>query len=281
MDFNKSIWENRQIKGEPFLVAHRGVCGANVPCNSITAFKAAINQGADIIELDVARAKDGGLFVFHPGMEHVFLKSKPISELTSSEVEELRLYNQDSVITSHRVPTLKEAFELLKDKVYINVDKYWTDIEGISKVIRECGVEKQVIVKSYVDENCISLLKKHATDLMFMPLYWGKDTATDRLISEGINVIGAELLFNSEECECVNDEYMSSMHERKMLLWANSIIYNEKDVISAHHTDDISLGDDPQKGWGWLIDKGFDIIQTDWVLMLQNYITARRSLAMK
>ena len=120
MDFNKSIWENRQIKGEPLLVAHRGVCGSNVPCNSITAYKIALNQGADIIEIDVARAKDGGLFVFHPGMEHVFLKSKPISELSSSEVSELRLYNQDSVITSHRVPTLKEVFLLLKDKASNN-----------------------------------------------------------------------------------------------------------------------------------------------------------------
>lgn len=272
MDFNKSILENRKIKGAPLLVAHRGVCGANVPCNSITAFKTAINQGADVIELDVARSKDGELFVFHPGMEHVFLKSKPISELDSSEVRKLRLYNQDSVITSYYVPTLKEVFKLLKDKVYINVDKFWTDIEGISKVIYECGVEKQVIVKSYVDENCINLLKTHAKGLMFMPMYCGKDNATDRLISEGINIIGAELLFNTEECECVSDEYMASMHSKGLLLWVNSIIYNEADVISAHHTDDISLGDNPQKGWGWLIDKGFDIIQTDWLLMLKSYI---------
>ena len=38
MDFNKSIFENRQELGRPFLAAHRGVCGANVPCNSIAAY---------------------------------------------------------------------------------------------------------------------------------------------------------------------------------------------------------------------------------------------------
>ena len=28
-------------------------------------------------------------------------------------------------------------------------------------------------------------------------------------------------------------------------------------------------------GWGWLLDKGFDIIQTDWCGMLKNYIENR------
>ena len=35
MNFDKSIFENRKELGRPFLVAHRGVCGANIPCNSI------------------------------------------------------------------------------------------------------------------------------------------------------------------------------------------------------------------------------------------------------
>ena len=33
------------------LVAHRGVCGGNIPCNSLQAFRSAINMGADMIEL--------------------------------------------------------------------------------------------------------------------------------------------------------------------------------------------------------------------------------------
>ena len=41
MDFNKSIFENRKERNYPFLTAHRGVCGANVPCNSIAAYKIA------------------------------------------------------------------------------------------------------------------------------------------------------------------------------------------------------------------------------------------------
>lgn len=275
IDFTKSIFENRKIKGSPFLVAHRGVCGANVPCNSIAAYKIALSQGADVVEIDVSKSKDGKFYVFHPGMEHVFLKSEHLSTLTSQEIDELRLLNQDSVPTSYRVPTLEEVLLFLKDKCYINVDKFWTDVEGISNVIRKCGVDKQVIVKTYVDDKALEAVTKYAPDFMFMPLIWGKDTVTDTLIENGVNVIGAELLFSKESDECASDEYIKKMHDKGLMLWGNSIIYNEKDVISAYHTDDISLTDDPAKGWGWLIDKGFDFIQTDWLLMVKNYINTR------
>ena len=275
IDFTKSIFENRKLKGSPLLVAHRGVCGANVPCNSIAAYKIALSQGADVVEIDVSKSKDGKFYVFHPGMEHVFLKSEHLSTLTSEEIDELRLLNQDSVPTSYKVPTLEEVLLLLKDKVYINVDKFWTDVEGISKVIRECGVDKQVIVKTYVDNKALEAVTKYAPDFMFMPLIWNKDTVTDKLLENGVNVIGAELLFSNENEECASDEYIKKMHDKGLMLWGNSIIYNEKDVISAYHTDDISLTDDPAKGWGWLIDKGFDFIQTDWLLMVKNYIENR------
>ena len=275
IDFTKSIFENRRLKGSPLLVAHRGVCGANVPCNSIAAYKIALSQGADVVEIDVSKSKDGKFYVFHPGMEHVFLKSEHLSKLNSSEIDELYLLNQDSVPTSYKVPTLEEVLLLLKDKAYINVDKFWTDVEGISNIIRKCGVEKQVIVKTYVDEKALDAVTKYAPDFMFMPLIWHKDTVTDMLIKNGVNVIGAELLFSNESDDCVSDEYIRSMHDKGLMLWGNSIVYNEKDVISAYHTDDISLYDNPDKGWGWLIDKGFDFIQTDWLLMLKNYIANR------
>ncbi|MBR2024341.1 MAG: glycerophosphodiester phosphodiesterase family protein [Clostridia bacterium] len=275
IDFTKSIFENRKERKYPFLVAHRGVCGANVPCNSIAAYKIALSQGADVVEIDVSKSKDGKFYVFHPGMEHVFLKSKHLSELNSWEIDELRLLNQDSVITSYKVPTLEEVLLLLKNKCYINVDKFWTDVEGISRVIRQCGVENQVIVKTWVDDKALEAVTKYAPDFMFMPLIWGKDTVTDKLLENGVNVIGAELLFPTENEECVSEEYIKSMHGKGLLLWANSIIYNEADVISAYHTDDISLTDNPDKGWGWLIDKGFDFIQTDWLLMIKEYIANR------
>ncbi|MBQ2809886.1 MAG: glycerophosphodiester phosphodiesterase family protein [Clostridia bacterium] len=276
MDFTKSIFENRKEKGSPFLVAHRGVCGANVPCNTIASYKIALSQGADVVEIDVARSSDGVHYVFHPGMEHVFLgSSRQISEMTSSEVDEMFLLNQDHVKTSYKVPYLKDVLTLLKGKAYINVDKFWTDVEGISRVIRECGVEDQVIIKTYPNPSVMADIEKYASDFMFMTMAWGKDDTSEGLLERNINVIGAEVLFSRDSDECISEEYIAKMHNLGLLVWVNSIIYNEADVISAHHTDDISLYDDPEKGWGWILDKNVDFIQTDWLLMLKDYIAKR------
>lgn len=276
MDFNKSIFENRKELNRPLLAAHRGVCGANVPCNSIAAYKIALSQGADVVEIDVSKTKDGEYFVFHPWMEPVFLKDKYIWEMTASELKEKRLVNQDSVKTSYSVPSLEEVFALLKDKVYINVDKFWTDVEGITAAIRKAGVEKQVIVKTHVDEESLAKVEKYAPDLMFVPMVRDKDEITEDLLKRNINLIGVEVLFKDDTAECISDEYIKSMHDKGLLVWTNSIIYDENDIINGYHSDDVSVADSPDKGWGWLIDKNIDFIQTDWLLALKCYMASRK-----
>ena len=277
MDFNKSIFENRKELNRPFLAAHRGVCGANVPCNSIAAYKIALSQGADVVEIDVSKTKDGKHYVFHPWMEPVFLKDKYIWEMTAEELEEKRLVNQDSVKTSYKVPTLDEVFALLKDKVYINVDKFWTDVEGITEAIRKAGVEKQVIVKTHVDEESLAKVEKYAPDLMFVPMVRDKDEITEDLLKRNINLIGVEVLFKDDTADCISDKYIEKMHEKGLLIWTNSIIYDENDIINGYHSDDVSVADSPDKGWGWLIDKNVDFIQTDWLLALKCYLASREN----
>lgn len=276
MDFSKSIFENRKELNRPFLAAHRGVCGANIPCNSMAAYKIALDQGADVVEIDVSITKDHKHYVFHPWMEPVFLRDKYICDMTAKELETKRLVNQDGVRTSYKVPSLSEAFALLKDKAYINVDKFWTDIEGITAEIRKAGVEKQVIVKTHTDEESLAKVEKYASDLMFVPLVRSKDDITENLLKRNINLIGVEILFRNDDEECISDEYIKSMHDKGLLIWANSIIYNEDDIVNGYHSDDASLTDSPDKGWGWLIDKNVDFIQTDWLLMLKNYIDTRK-----
>lgn len=268
---------NILLQKKPLLAAHRGVCGANIPCNTLAAYAIALQQGADIIELDVSKSLDGELFAFHPGMEPVYLKcGKMISEMTAKEVREVPLLNQDEVPTHYRVPTLEEALAFLKDKAYINVDKFWTDVEGITACIRRAGVERQAIVKTYLEEDALREVEKFAPDLMFMPMVRHKDESTEMLLKRNINLIGNEVLFDRETDEVISDAYIAELHRKGLLIWANAIVYNEKDVISAGHTDDVSLTEDPDLGWGWLIRKKVDIIQTDWPLMLKQYIDSRK-----
>lgn len=51
-----------------------------------------------------------------------------------------------------------------------------------------------------------------------------------------------------------------------------AIVYNEKEIISANRTNDISLTVYLDNGWGWLVKKKFDFIQTDWLSALEGYL---------
>ena len=277
MDFHQSILENRKANRYPFLAAHRGVNGANIPCNTLLSYKIAVMQGADVVELDVSKCKNRKFFVFHPGMEPVLLKSgKYISEMTAKEVAQQTILNCDDTPTGYHIPTLQEAFALLKDKVYINVDKFWTDIPGITEEIRRAGVEKQVIVKAWVDENTVAQVEKYVPDLMFMAIVGREDRGTtDMLLKSNVKYIGNEILFETEEDGVVQDDYIRYLHENGLLVWVNPIVYDEKAVITAGHTDDSAFSRGMDYGWGWLIEKGADVLQTDWLLALKEYIRNR------
>ncbi len=273
-DFNDSLKNN--IQGNTFICAHRGSCGGNVPCNTLAAFNAALVNGAQMIELDVTKSRDGKHFVFHPGMEFPQLHSIiPISAMKASSVEKLRYTNSDHLPTQYKVEKLDEVLDFLKGKCYINVDKFWMDIPGISEVIRRVGVEKQVVVKAAIKDKYINSILECAKDFMFMPIVKNEDTITDMLTAKGINCIGAEVLFKTEDAKVCSDEYIEEMHKKGKILFANAEVYDYHAVLSAGHTDDISVAGEPDKGWGWLIDKGFDIIQTDFAGMLKDYITNR------
>lgn len=262
--------------GRTLVAAHRGVSGANIPCNTLTAFKTALAQGADIVEIDVDKSADGELFIFHPQMERYLLTQDcSLPDMTAAEIAELRYHNQDNVPTQYGIEKLEDILLFLKDKAYINVDKYWMYIEEITAMIRKCGVENQVIVKLDDDLEKLNLMEKCAPDLAFMPVLSRKDTYTEHALEKNVRYIGAEVLFETDADEIVSDAYIKGMHDKGLMLFANAIVYNDLANIAAGHTDDVALAGDLETGWGWYIKKGIDIIQTDWCGMLKQYIQGR------
>lgn len=254
------------------LTAHRGVNGGNIPCNSLQSYLIAIEHGADIIELDITVSKDRKLFLLHPGMESVHLGIKQrLPDLDSSEIKKLFLCNQDICQTQYPIATFDEVLEALKDKCYINVDKFWSDPEMISKVIRDHKMSDQCIVKSYADVNTPNLLKEYAYDMQYMAMIRSVDQDIDALYDPSINFIGYEVLFSDDSNPICSKKFIDKLHSKNKIVWGNSIVYNYKDVIAGEHTDDVALLGNPDKGWGWFVENNFDILQTDWVLAVNNY----------
>ena len=63
------------------IVSHSGLYSGAFVRNTIASFEAALNNGADMIETDVALTADNKLVLFHEGFENQLLRTdKKIKE---------------------------------------------------------------------------------------------------------------------------------------------------------------------------------------------------------
>ena len=277
---NFNLWETAQEK--IIVVAHRGVFGGNIPCNTIASYDIALKQGADMLEVDVEMSRDGKLYIFHPGMEpHHLYHMESIRRLDSEEISRLRYVNYDRTYTQFTLNTFDEILEHYKGKCYINVDKFWGHPKEIYEAIKRHGMLDQILVKSNPSEKVIKVLEEVAPELSFMPIVSRTHPLHEMLKNSSINYIGAEVLFDTDEDEVATPAFIDRMHKDGKLVWGNAIIYNYKAQLSAGHSDDTSLTDDPDKGWGWLANRGFDFIQTDWTGMMVDYLKEKDLLYRK
>ena len=258
------------------IAAHRGTAGGNIPCNTLSSYQLALHDGADIIELDVARSADGVLLCFHPGMEHVmYADPTPISAMTGLQARQRPLRNQDLSETSYTAPLLDEAFELLKGRCQVAVDKFWMAMPEITDCIRRHGMTEQVLCKIPGERRYYEACAQIAPDLPILPVLRGSDPFTGTALERAIHQAGTEVLFTAEDESLASEAYIDTIHRRGQLLWVNAIVYNRTDILSAGHTDDRAVAGDYDGGWGWLIDRGFDIIQTDFTAQLKRYLNER------
>ncbi len=103
------------------ILGHRGACGVQ-PENTLEAFRAAAEQGADGVELDVQRCASGELVVCHDErLERLAgvaldLRHTPWSRLKSLDV------GSRLGFAPARIPLLREVFEALPARMQVNIE---------------------------------------------------------------------------------------------------------------------------------------------------------------
>ena len=263
-----------RAKEQLIICAHRGVWGGNIPCNTITSYDIAINQGADMIELDVTASADGELFVFHPCMEtrQLNLHDVDIRKLPADEVKKLHYANLDGFQTSETILLLDDVLEHLKGKCFINVDKFGDNPALIIQKIKKHNIADQIVLKSNAQKEVLDMMETYAPDLQYLAIISGKPETHEMLMKRNLNYVGLELVFKDDFSPLVSDEFLHRVHEDGKLLWGNGILFDYKRPLAGVHSDDTALKGDPDLGWGYFVRKGFDIIQTDWPLALSHYL---------
>lgn len=99
------------------IFAHRGLHGAGVPENSLSAFTAALGRGFGI-ECDVQKSSDGQAVVFHDWeLDRLTDEAGPISERSAGHLGRIRLSGSEDTI-----PTLRQSLDLVGGRVPILIE---------------------------------------------------------------------------------------------------------------------------------------------------------------
>jgi glycerophosphoryl diester phosphodiesterase len=107
----------------PWIIAHRGF-KKKYPENTLFAFQAAMNAGAQMIELDVTLSRDRNLVVIHDAtLERTTNGQGPVHDYTLEELKQLDAGSWfHSDFAEQRLPGLGEVLDLVDGRVITNIE---------------------------------------------------------------------------------------------------------------------------------------------------------------
>ncbi|WP_457624005.1 glycerophosphodiester phosphodiesterase [Persephonella sp.] len=152
---------------KPFaVIGHRGA-GGEKPENTLSAISHGISAGADIVEVDVRKTKDGKLVLFHDkDLKRLTGRAVPISQLDYSFIEE------NVRIDGERIPLLEEALELVGGKAGIFIEiKEPETTPRIIQTVKENDAISWVCIISFYEEalsEAKKLIPEITTGLIYM-----------------------------------------------------------------------------------------------------------------
>ena len=149
----------------PWIAAHRGQWRDN-PENSIPGILDAIEDGADMVEIDISSTKDGQLVLMHDKtVDRTTNGTGNVADMTFEEIKKLRLRqnqgNGPAPVTEYQVPTFKEVLAAVKGKnVLLNLDKGWQHRDQLLKEILEEDMLQYALFKgSPTVEEAVAFMK--------------------------------------------------------------------------------------------------------------------------
>lgn len=143
-----------QLNDDVQIMAHRGASGQK-PENTMAAFRQAIDEGADWIELDVQETADGKVVVAHDS-DFMKVAGNPL-KVWDANLKDLETIDIGSWVdpeySDQRVATLSEVLRLCKDQIGVNIElKYYGHDQQLEQRVVEIveaeGMTDQIMVMS-------------------------------------------------------------------------------------------------------------------------------------
>ncbi|TIS54123.1 glycerophosphodiester phosphodiesterase family protein [Mesorhizobium sp.] len=256
------------------------------PENSIAAVEASIALGAEIVEVDVRRSKDGDFVVMHDSwLDRTTTCKGEVAERTVAELKACRLVVEGTgAVTDETVSTLREMLTATRGRILINIDNK-LDVEslaGIIAVARDLGMADQVIVKENL-WNAERIAKvKAAMDAIgagfqFMPIVADdavRDAGFAEKVGRAFSVRAIELINWRAGAETLTETGGPLFSPRMRAvavrgdwhIWADTYAIANKPggFLAGGRGDELAVQASlPRETYGFWVERGATIIQTD------------------
>lgn len=261
--------EGEQTKSYIKVIAHRGDW-RNAPENSLKGLLNCIKMGVDMVEVDLAMTKDSILVLMHDETIDRTTNGKGfIKDWTLDSLKKLRLRLYDDTPTDERIPTLEELMMLSKGKTEIFIDKGYQYIEQAHKILKKTETLREAHFLGFVS---VDKFKQDYPELHrivnYIPLVLPSDTIEQQLRS--YQQIAPKYYLYSFQ----NEDSLQLSTAANISSKSYAIATTQVARYCAGHTDSLSLKN-PEKGWGWLVSKGFNTICTDFPEQLIDYLKSK------
>ena len=230
------------------IIAHRG-SHLHVPENTLAAYKNAIKEGADYVEIDLRTTKDGHLVIMHDeSINRMTGKKGLIKDLNYSEIKDLKIKSiaKDDT-TTYRVPNFKSVLNLCKGRINIYLDFKEADVEKTYRLIKEAGMQNNLVVYLNKEEQ-YEQWKNVAPQVPLMAS-----------LPENMNISQINNLLDKRPVDVVDNAYSNDMinlmHKRKIAVWL-----------------DVQSKDEGPGKWEQASKQGADGLQTDHPEKLLKYL---------
>jgi glycerophosphoryl diester phosphodiesterase len=207
------------------VIAHRGD-SSNAPENTLAAFLAGVQTGADLIELDYHHSADGVPVVIHDkeldrttNVGRVLGREKvPVHSLALAELRKLDAGRWFSfAYAGARIPTLEEALDAIQVVSTTLVERKAGDAQTCVKLLQKKKLVEDVIVQSFDWE---FLRECHRLEPALTLTALGDDPITPQRLDE-IRTTGAAAVGWSEKH--LRPQDIQEIHRRGLKVWVYTV----------------------------------------------------------